>query len=135
MCYFIPLPTTTTYPLDLDSSSFHTVIRDLASHLPKKLHLKSGGQFTPARAGAGFVSSSLRLASLLTAPGMLPWGESDCHAQCHLENLALRAAQNSVEWDPQAGHLGGLRPEASGCSENPEPARNGSFQPGLVEFE
>lgn len=116
---FYTPPPLTTNPVDLDSSSFHTVIRDLASHLPKKLRLKSGGlsknaffffffcQSTPTRAGAGFVSSSLRLDGLLTAPGMLSWGGSDHHAHCDLENLAVRAAQSGVEWDPQAGHLGG----------------------------
>lgn len=40
---FYTPPPPTTNPVDLDSSSFHTIIRDLASHLPKKPHLKSGG--------------------------------------------------------------------------------------------
>lgn len=134
--FYTSSSSTTTYPVDLDSSSFHTVIRDLASHLPKKPRLKSGGlskntsffcQSTPARAGAGFVSSSLRLAGLLTAPGMLSWGGSDHHAHCDLENLAVRAAQSGVEWDLPAGHLGGLKPEASGCSERPGSLRSGAF--------
>lgn len=58
---------------------------------------------------------------------MLPWGGSNHHAQCDLESLVVRAAQSGVEWDPQAGHLGGLGPKASGCSESPGAPRPGAF--------